>query len=925
MVFLVGESGLGKTVTCYRRLEKHIDSGGLGLVIHHELLMQSPSLEIAVDATLRSIYPSLISGAGSEALSLASTNNQTMLLLVEDVNRASQPHVLIERLLSWYPKPSDTKKHNTWQILCPIWPRVLASLSENARRAIGPLVQTATKFSCEEGTKAVLVRRLAAGISTTGLEASFVAQLLGNDPLLIALSDPSRTVAPGRVFETFFDGSLRRLVANRGDFTAGEYRKAMKMFAEKQLVHRRIDAHLSDVTSWFSDSPDVVTMLRHILHYGEVMRIVERGQREYVVFRHDRIRDWVHAYTLADQIRTDVIREAVVCDPYLAEVIGGALTHEDIPFSKVEEFVARNPLSLFCAMQYFGDVVSDMRHFVLHSIESWLDRDSTHEANNDALRWEAARILSNCQGSYVRPIVNRFRDERNDWWSLRARFRNGDYLAGISMCAWYAPGITVVGHVELIDHVNERFGSTLVDSVKRILKQTILPGNVRSGALRLAGYLRSSKLANAIEYSWRTDKQRDSFLADYLWAGAQCCGDEPSRLLEPMCESWAALSDVAAESGWASPRDCLASHELRWAFQSRVPEAAIGYFLRRAKSEDLRWPITYMVHNLDHPDAVEWIARELAVIDERCEGQEYFSIFSHTVKDDWRRQQEKSGQPMSEKSRARLHELWSNQDENRYLRKRALEIWCSTLGNADIPTLREIEVSDELWSIVLFQRLRRGDETAIEAMVLELQNDDSAYWWQAGRYIWSDELTAALDAALERRSREVRREERSTERSWIDRMLSERLMDLPTATIEELLCRYWDDLSVKSEYVQVALYAATPRLLEEVRIIIADGREPKYYFEHIMMHFGVRTLGRSGITRFEQVEGLISYLDYLSEFDIKSLWEECGRNGWTEFRSRHLEERVRSTGGRLFIDDNLAMESLDDMITQWPMHWGLHP
>ena len=413
-------------------------------------------------------------------------------------------------------------------------------------------------------------------------------------------------------------------------------------------------------------------------------------------------------------------------------------------------------------------------------------------------------------------------------------------------------------------------------------------------------------------------------MADYLWAGAQCCGDEPSRLLEPMCESWAALPDVAEESGWSSPRDSLAAYELRWAFRSQVPEAAIGYFLRRAKSKDLRWPITFMVHDLDHPDAVEWTARELAVVDETCEGEEHFSIFSHTVKDDWRRQQEESGRPMSERSRSRLHKLWSNQSENQYLRKRALEIWCSTLGNVDLPTLREVEVSDELWSIALFQRLRRGDETAIGAMVVELQNDESAYWWQAGRYIWSDELTAALDAALERRSREVRREEKSTERSWIDRMLSERLMDLPTATIEELLCRYWDDLSVKPEYVQVALYAATPRLLEEVKVTIGDGREPKYYFEHIMMHFGVRTLGRSGITRFEQVEGLMFYLDHLSEFDIRSLWEECGRNDWTEFRRQHLEERVRNTGSRLFVDDNLAMENLDKMITQWPMHFVDH-
>ena len=847
-----------------------------------------------------------------------------MLLLVEDVNRAPQPHALIERLLSWHPQSANAKRESTWQILCPIWPRVLASLRQDARKAIGDITRFATKFLCEEGTKAVMVRRLAAGVSTTDLEASSVAKLLGNDPLLIALSDPSKKVTPGNVFVTFIDNSLRKLSTDLGEFTAGEYRSALKAFAANQLMYRCIDSNLNDVKRWFSDSPEIERMLRHILHSGEIMRIVERGQREHVVFRHDRVREWVHAYTLADQMRTNVISEAVFCDPYLAEVIGAALTHEDVPLSKSKELVSMNPLALFCAMQYFGDIRTDMRNFVLRSIQSWLNRDSTHKASNNLLRWEATRILSDCEGSYVRPVVDQFRNDRNDWWSLRARFRNGDHLAGVALCAQLPPGITSVGHVELIDHVSERFGSTLVGTLDRILRQNVLPGGTRSGALRLAGYIRNPQLAGAIADSWNKDSHRDSMLADYLWAGAQCCGDEPGRLLEQICDSWTALSNVAEESSLPSPRDSLASDELRWAFRDRVPRSAVGYFLERAKSADLRWPITYMIHDLDHPDAVEWTARELAERDRQSEGRKYIPAFSHMVTDDWRRQQEASGQPMSAESRTRLYELWSNQSEDRHLRKRALEIWCSTIDQEDLVRLQEVEVTDQLWSIALFQRLRRSDETAVAAMIVELQSNRSSYWWQAGRYIWSDQLTAALDVALQRRSEELRRDERGTERSWDDRMLSERLMDLPTATIEELLCKNWDGLTVKVEYVQVALYAATPRLLELVGFIVKNSRDPKCIFEHIMMHFGVRTSGRSGITRFEQVEGLMPYLDYLSEFDIRSLWEECGRNGWIEFRQQQLEDRVRNMNTILFMDDDRAMKGLDKMMAQWPMHFTHH-
>ena len=508
MVFLVAESGLGKTVACYRRLARHLEAGGLGLIIPHDFLMRSPSLEAAVDATLRSLYPSLTAGAGSEALSLASTNNQLLLLLVEDINRAPQAHALVERLLSWYPQSTNAKNENNWQILCPIWPRVLASISQDARKAIGTMIQTTTKFSSEEATRAVMARRLAAEVPTTELEASSAAKLLGNDPLLIALSDHSKTVEPGKVFGNFLDGSLHRLASDLKDFTPGEYRNALTMFAARQLVCGRIDSSLDDARRWFLESPETVTMLRHILQSGEIMRIVERGQQELIVFRHDRVREWIHAYTLAAQMRTNTVPQAVLCDPYLAEVIGAALTHEDVPLSKSAELAIVNPLSLFCAMQYFGEVSSDMRHVVLRSIHSWLDYDSTHDSNNDALRWEATQILSECESSYVRPLVDRFRNERSAWWSLRARFRNGDYLAGVALCAQHAPGITVVGHVELIDHVNERSGSTLVSTLARILSRSVLPRNARSGALRLSGYVRNRQLAAAIADSWSRDGRR---------------------------------------------------------------------------------------------------------------------------------------------------------------------------------------------------------------------------------------------------------------------------------------------------------------------------------------------------------------------------------------------------------------------------------
>ena len=51
VVFVVGESGLGKSVACHKRLMAHVKSGGFGLVIPHKIIAEALSLDQAIDAT----------------------------------------------------------------------------------------------------------------------------------------------------------------------------------------------------------------------------------------------------------------------------------------------------------------------------------------------------------------------------------------------------------------------------------------------------------------------------------------------------------------------------------------------------------------------------------------------------------------------------------------------------------------------------------------------------------------------------------------------------------------------------------------------------------------------------------------------------------------------------------------------------------
>ena len=238
--------------------------------------------------------------------------------------------------------------------------------------------------------------------------------------------------------------------------------------------------------------------------------------------------------------------------------------------------------------------------------------------------------------------------------------------------------------------------------------------------------------------------------------------------------------------------------------------------------------------------------------------------------------------------------------------------------------LRTVDTSSEIGDVALFERLRRGDETAIRELVERLEGDGAGYWWQAGRYLWSDQLTECLDRALGLLANEAPgSESEMSEDLWI---LPELLMELPLATAERLVRKHWAGLSRLADYVQVALYFASPGLRNQVREVVERCEDPASLFERLAHRFGVHVEGRRGITRLSQMKALLPYLDHLSDLDIRWLWEACNENSWFDWRRRHLDWRAKRAGGR-FVDATSAMKELDKELARsepfpWVDRWG---
>jgi len=582
-----------------------------------------------------------------------------------------------------------------------------------------------------------------------------ISEALGHDPLLIALHEPNHQPQAERVIEEFINSSVARLAIEHAEYTAGDYRTALRSMAAAMLSHRALSPSWPAVKSWLTNENDVTGMLRHLVHHGEIVRLSGAATVEHLIFRHDRIRDALFSEAIAVGMRTDELENNLLAEPYFAEVIGAALLDDGIPATVIDRVLASNPLALFCAFRTFREPLKPIHHAILGAIDLWLSDPETHGPQNSHLRWEALAELSRTESSRVVAIVRKFQEMPAIAWE--ALFRNGDLTGGINICLAAEPGVGAIWRDRQIEHAKLRFDSNLRSVIDPLLRQDGLDEKVRVGLLRMVGYLADPRLAEVIEASWNIDAARGAHLGDYLWAFAQCCGNDSERFLGPVCDVWAALPSEQNDN-MPSPRDDLAAHSLKWAFSKDVPESAITYFIKRANSDDLRWPITYMLNGVDHPDAVEFVVRELAEISRRLEGTEGFSPFVSIAADEWQRRQE-GERSMSPKSRDRLLGLWQNQANDKHIRRNAFRFWAATEDSRDLEILQSVDASDLLADSALQERLRRRDSKATSGLLLKLKDaaERRAFWWHFAHLVWSADLARALQEEFDAREASIAR------------------------------------------------------------------------------------------------------------------------------------------------------------------------
>ena len=370
------------------------------------------------------------------------------------------------------------------------------------------------------------------------------------------------------------------------------------------LAHRQINPQWHNISEWANIRDKPLRLIGRIAHEGELIRLTDSTVNQRLVFRHDRVRDWLLADAAAELESRNALSACIVAEPYYAEVIGTVLVSSSPEPDFLRRVAEANPLALFHALRLVGGTTQSSYDAILQAIDSWLDNPATHDRSNLHLRLEALAMLAETDSQYVPEIAKKFLEQI--YSGQLARLRNGDTTGGIELCMRLQLGMSAPWLDIQIEHAKLRHGAKLIRDLDDFLRRKNLNGPTRLGALRLAGHIGDPGLACAIEICWNIDEEKIKHLAEYLWAFGQCCGNEPARFLGPVCDAWATLPNKSEREGDNSPREALAAYGLRFAFRRWPPQTAIDYFVQRASHDDLKSPITIMLKDIDHPKALAY-------------------------------------------------------------------------------------------------------------------------------------------------------------------------------------------------------------------------------------------------------------------------------------------------------------------------------
>jgi adenylate kinase family enzyme len=866
---VVGVSGTGKTTQCINILNKHLSHQKPVLVLSDSAVNQAVSIQEAVDIELHRYANELVPQSGLQALELCSID-EPLMILVEDINRSSDSTRLLKKLIDW------SNNNANCILLCPVWHRLIASLSFEERKGLEAhfKLEYLESYNEDEANRAVLARATQEKIKLDELSAANIAQQLGYDPLLISLANLTEFHENSNVIAEYVCKTIQS-IATRNDLLAYEVEDAIDEYGLHLFQNKKVQGESRDLRALSQSSQK---SFKNILMDGRLFRQAFESPDDAIMSRHDRLNFYIIAKSIVSYLEDDRLD---LTDPYFAEIIGISCALAGLEREKLYKITIKNSLVAFYCYAFCAKTNSSYLSISINNIKQWLEVSKHQSDLYSSQMYQSLIILNDVLHTSLPEVLGLYNDKYHNQIFYQISFKIGNLSNGLRWISMHDFDTTVTDEKQVVDYVFNKYGESLVQQIYENLVDERINYHTKHQLLRLIGYTENTIFANAVRTAWRfiPDDKKDYRL--FFWAAARVCDDDPDSLLEPMFDYWESLSDEENEYH-SKDRANFAAHGLRWKFREHVPYRSIAFMLKEAEKRDsLNFYILYMLSEVDHPDVLEAQAKHSA--NRRRQG----NYMPSAVLDMLSRNSE-NGKILSIESKKKLLFISESLEGDDFLRKSAFNLWEMSPHHDDLIVLQEIDNNDIRFETALMGRAKRQDTTAV-AQIIEKINESPSYWWQATRYFWHEDFEKLLEESVAKID-----ESSDLEIFWI---IDELFEKIEIKKAEALLVKYWDNLSNHKKFVQIALMIATPKLQDLVSRKLEDISDIMNVFEFFGFTLGIKTNGRKGIHYYEQMKAIEPYFEYLDEYFLFECASICLNKNWQDTHQK-IKPMIKDEGYR---------------------------
>ena len=919
VLFVVGESGYGKSTWALSHARSHLEAGGYALWIPAFRVESGEPLAVLLTRHLRSLYPALSEDAGEVCLSLLS-EDQDLLLVVDDVNRVGSSIRVVQKAVSWVrPERSgeaDDKRSDvasSVRLVIPLWPVVWTGTDDSLRRATWTRTVHLGPYRDEEAIEAICRAGEISGKDIDREYARHVAQRLGRDPFLIgrfsellASGADSDTVLSeeGDFLDRYIDEKAAALAVEDEEIIAEDVRTGLLSVARWMLDTRNLSPRWHELSDAFPGASAHGRTLRMLIKQASLCRLLHSVEGDIFQFRHDRIADRFLVAHLVALLESDDDKE-VLTDPYFARLVGQAVASTRLADLALNWLREHAPLALAESLKHPSKRATEYTQAISDLILNW-----THTCGAtaiDSLVEAISRTLMETDQEQIREFHNL---RQPNYFMWLAKLRNGCALSGARFLARHRHDLAAAYGDALRDralfYAKRNHAEPLSSQLHALLSETDEDRSVRRGAVSLLGFLQLSGFDEDLEALCQRVSAEDDLLTELLWAAARCPLANAESALGVLFSRLDAMPIIEdpSQAGYPGERHGILE-ELGMAFRLGMQNAAIQFILDRAGSGGhTLQDAVLLLGRLDHPDVVEFLARRIA------DGWHFVPLGLVTgLGDNWL-----TLRRWSEESSRRLKRLWQDETQPDDLRRSTFALWVEARPPRLLSELRSISRGTPMYTKALWRRITLGDMTAVDELMKEMHE---WYWWGTiAHHVWCEPLQRLANEEVGRLAAEL--PDGQFPESGEDPLyfMAEVLMKIPADCAKRLLAAHWERLQYSPGAIIAALYVASPDLLERVKATVERCPSHVNVFRHLSMRWGMRTRGRRPITP-TQIEALRPYLDRIGSHDLGAIADTCCELGMAAWRREWIDPLLDpERRKRLFPTDEELHAELDEVLAE---------